>query len=83
MTQPLTGRDISDMRRHHQRRKGEINGRRSWRNVFDTTVVFFVMLALFFTGFWVRGMYDKFSKKDTVHPAAIAQEYKSFRIGRH
>jgi magnesium-transporting ATPase (P-type) len=85
MTALLTGRELetAEMRRSHHRRKGETNGPFSWGSMLDFFVWAVILAALFYVCF-LGGRWYESAKKDTVHPASIAKEYKSFRIpGNH
>ena len=89
MTQLLTGREVEwtrclvDMRRNYHRRKGEIDGPFSWGSVLDLFSWAVILLALFYVCF-LGGRWYESAKKDGVHPASIATEYKAFRVrGNH
>jgi hypothetical protein len=72
-----------NMRRNYHRRKGEINGAFSWGTWINFFVGVVILAALFYICF-MGGRWFESNQKDTVHPASIAQEYKSFRIpGNH
>ena len=89
MTALLTGREISDvtrmtdMRRCYHRRKGEINGPFSWGSIIDFFTWAVILAALFYVCFLTGRWYESAQKADTVHPATIANQYKSFRVSSH
>lgn len=72
-----------DMRRPHNRRKGEIDGPFDWGSVRDFFTWAVILAALFYVCF-LGGRWYESAQKDTVHPASIAKEYKAFRVrGNH
>jgi hypothetical protein len=71
------------MRRPYHRRRGEINGPFSWWSVLDFFSWVVILAALFYVCFLGGRWYESANKKDTVHPASIAKEYKDFRVRGH
>ena len=99
MTQPLTGREIEDVKilsrlnrlpkcseqRHmKERRKGERNGSFSWVLILDTFIVIVIAVGIAWTGFMLGRHYESVSKQEKVDQAVIVKEYRSFRVqGNH
>ena len=82
MTAPLTGRAIewaktlTEMRRPHARRKGELNGPFSWWAVFDAFVILLIALAMTYIGFMLGRWYCEASHDTPVSQTSIARSIK-------